>query len=178
MKENERYVKDIQDFARSSGMKGTRYDVIREIFSGTQGEHIPSDIEVIGNVYRLRPKFRADRDIFINNINKNSCFYWKISIQDNGNVIPCEFERSYIYGNVCKNCISEILQNEKTKSLWFMDFGNVETCCEYSFACHDCRPLGRAATGNMASKNPRCMYNPYTGKWDSLSTETEKRSSK
>lgn len=44
MKENERYVKDIQDFARSSGMKGTRYDVIREIFSGTQGEHIPSDI--------------------------------------------------------------------------------------------------------------------------------------
>ena len=171
MKENERYVKEIQDFARSSGMKCSRYDVIREVFSGTQKEHVPSNPEVISKVYLLRPNFKADRDLFISNINHNSCFYGKITVQDNGNVIPCEFERDYVYGNIRENNISEIIYNDRTKALWFMDFGKIETCrdCEFRFACHDCRPLGKSVSGNIAARNPRCKYNPYYGEWKALS---------
>lgn len=170
MKENERYTREIQEFAKLSGMKCSRYDVIREVFSGTQKEHIPSDPEIISKVYLRRPNFRADKELFVSNMNRNSCFYGKITVQENGDVTPCEFERGYVYGNIRKNTVSEIIHNERAKAMWFLDFSRVETCreCEFRFACHDCRPLGKSVNGSMFSRNPRCRYDIYSGKWGNV----------
>lgn len=170
MKENEQYVQSILDYVKSIGMKCSRYDVIREVFKGTQNSHIPLNSEVISEVYRTVPNFKADKILFYDNVYKNSCWYGKISIMDNGDVIPCEFERDFIYGNVKKSSINEIIHGEAVDKGWFMDFGQIDGCkdCEYRFACRDCRPMGRGTNGEYESKNPRCRYDVYSGVWLSL----------
>jgi len=37
--------------------------------------------------------------------------------------------------------------------------------CEYRFACKDCRPMAYAEHGRMTDQNPRCCYDPMTGRW-------------
>ena len=92
---------------------------------------------------------------------------------ENGDVIPCEFERNYRYGNILQDSLEEIIHNEKTMSKWFFDFSTIEGCkdCEFRFACHDCRPLGLSVCGSMNTKNPRCCYDVYRGVWDLASLQ-------
>ena len=85
-------------------------------------------------------------------------------------MIPCEFEREFIYGNVKMHNINDIINSPRTLDKWFMDFTKIEGCkdCEYRYACKDCRPLGISICGSMTSKNPRCLYDPYKGEWGEL----------
>ncbi len=170
MKENEDYAEETMRFCRSIGMKCSRYDVIREVCGGLQNEHVPSNKELLRNVYYTKPNFRADRIQFRNNNNRNSCWYGKIAIKENGDVIPCEFERNYIYGNIMYESLDSIIKSEKAQKMWFWDFSKIEGCaeCEYRFACKDCRPLGKSVCGSYETKNPRCLYDPITGKWSDL----------
>jgi radical SAM protein with 4Fe4S-binding SPASM domain len=87
---------------------------------------------------------------------------------ENGDVIPCEFERNFKYGNIREYSINEILNKEETISKWNLNFDKIETCkdCEYRYACKDCRALGLSVCGSMTSKNPRCLYDPYQGVWN------------
>lgn len=168
MRENQDYLDQTIAFVRSIGMHYKKYDVIREVFDGKQSEHIPTNKDLIKRVSLTRPNFHITKEKFMNNQIRNTCWYGKIAILENGNVIPCEFERTIIYGNIYKNSIEEILKNPCTKEAWFFDVSKIENCrdCEYRFACKDCRPLGKAVCGNISTRNPRCHYNVYEGIWE------------
>lgn len=168
MKENEAYVDETMQYVRELGMKCSRYDIIRNVHGGTQKLHAPTNKEVIQKVYLTKPNFKAKKEQFYHNYSRNSCWYGKITIMENGDVIPCEFERNYRYGNILQDSLEEIIHNEKTMSKWFFDFSTIESCkdCEFRFACYDCRPLGLSVCGSMNTKNPRCCYDVYRGVWD------------
>lgn len=170
MKENQEYLNDIIHFVKETGMKYSRYDTIREVYGGTQTPHVPTNMDILNNVYFTKPNFRTSEEKFIESLCHNTCWYGKISIMENGDVIPCEFEREYIYGNVLCNTIDEIIHSKRTLSKWFFDFSKIDECkdCEFRFACSDCRPLGRAVCGDIRTKNPRCCYDVYSGKFKKI----------
>ena len=170
MKENENHSEDILRFVRNKGLLCSRYDVIRKVYGGLQDPHIPTEKKVLDSVYFTKPNFKADKKYFLKYLNRNTCWYGKITIKYNGDVIPCEFEREFLYGNVKTNKIKDIISNEATRFHWFFDFGKVDECkdCEFRFVCHDCRPLGKSLNGCLTTKNPRCLYNVYDGVWGQI----------
>ena len=168
MHENQTSLNETIEFVKSIGMHYKKYDVIREVYGGMQNEHIPTDSDLINRVSLTRPNFCISKKKFFENQNRNTCWYGKITILENGDVVPCEFERNIIYGNIRKNSINEILNSSSTKEGWFWDFSKIEKCqdCEYRYACKDCRPLGKAVCGSMTTRNPRCCYDVYNGTWE------------
>lgn len=170
MKENQDYLKEIIEYVKQSGMKYARYDVIRNVFGGTQNKHTPTDPIIINSVKYTKPNFSITKDKFDNNYFYNSCWRGKLAITEEGNIIPCVFEREIIIGNVNESTIREILDSDALKMQWCHSFEKVKVCCEceFRFACKDCRPLGKGVSGNIYEKNPRCTYDPYTGKWSDI----------
>ena len=167
MKENQEHLGEIQAFIKSLDITYRGYDVIRNVFGGSQSEHTPNKKEVIAKAKYTKPVFITYKNQFDANFRRNSCWYGKFAITENGDIIPCVFERNVVYGNVNTNSLAEILVSETLKDNWFRDFSKIETCrdCEFRFACKDCRPLGISVCGNLNEKNPRCLYNPYSGEW-------------
>ena len=168
MKENQEYMDEIKKFVVKMGMKYTRFDVIRNVYGGTQNKHTPDKKEIVAYAKYTNPNFSITKEQFDKANNINSCWYGKLSIIENGNVIPCEFERNIIYGNVLKTSISEILERDELKKHWFLSYSFIEPCnqCEYRFACKDCRALALSIKGNVYDKNPRCQYDPINGVWN------------
>lgn len=122
MKENEKYYKKIQEFVTSLGVH-YKFDVIREVFGGNQSTHLPSELEIIHSVMRTSPKFpKILKNRFDSAIIHNTCWYGKIAICENGDVIPCVFERKITYGNIRKNKISDILQSKELNKCWNYTF--------------------------------------------------------
>lgn len=167
MKENQDYQDEIKAFIESLGIRYHGYDVIRNVYGGTQNEHTPTNQELISSSTFSSPSFAAHKERFHNNYIKNSCWYGKLAIIETGDVLPCVFERNMTYGNVRENTIQDILHGDSVKENWYRDFSKVSFCkdCEYRFACKDCRPLALSCKGDIEDKNPRCLYNPYTGIW-------------
>lgn len=166
MRENQDDLENIIKFVNALGMKYSRYDVIRQVYGGTQKEHVPTNNKLIDKVSLTKPNFHITKRKF-NESQRNTCWYGKIVVTENGNVFPCEFERNIVYGNVKESTIEEILNGQTAKDMWHMDFSQVEDCqwCEYRYACKDCRPLGLSVCGDIHSKNPRCCYDPLKGEW-------------
>lgn len=169
MKENQNQLSGIIDFLKKKGIKYSGYDVIRNVFGGTQSAHTPVESEEVAEKYISKPSFVADEKRFIYNHYVNSCWFGKIAIQEDGNVIPCVFQRDISFGNVKEKSIKTILLGNKTADCWYYDFSKVSqcSCCEYRYACKDCRAMGISVCGKMDSKNPRCLYNPTNGIWAS-----------
>ncbi len=168
MKENEEYIDQTVEFVKSIGMNFKKYDVIRNVYGGTQSEHTPVSKKALDVAYFKKPNFWTSEEQFERNFALNTCWYGKIAVMENGDVIPCEFERNYKYGNIRNNTIREILEKDETISKWWLNFDKIDVCrdCEYRYACRDCRALGISVCGSMTSKNPRCLYNPYSGEWN------------
>lgn len=166
MKENENYYSEISEFVNSLGVK-FRFDVIREVFNGNQSEHVPSNDTVINSAMKLSPKFaKIYNKQFDMAMTHNTCWYGKLAICEDGNVLPCVFERNISYGNVRVNTIENILDFSVLDDCWDLTIDNIDECkdCEYRYACKDCRPLAMACK-TVYSKNPRCKYNVYRGEW-------------
>lgn len=170
MKENQKYVREIMEYAEKTGMKYGGYDIIREVYNGKQKEHIPDNISILQNVYTTQPNFYITKEIFDNACVRNSCWYGKFSIMENGDVIPCEFERNIKYGNVTKTSIRDIIRGEIAKKCWSITNNEIKICrdCEFRYACKDCRALALAKEHNLFAKKSRCTYDPINGKWESL----------
>lgn len=168
MKENQNYVDEIKEYIDSLEIVVDKFDVIRNVYGGNQDEHTPDRIDILEQSKYSRPQFFAIKSRFQDNCIKNSCWHGKFAITELGDVLPCVFERNIIYGNTKKSSLTEILNSEKLKSSWYLDFSNIKYCkdCEFRFACRDCRPLGMSKDNDLTAKNPRCMYNPYTGEWE------------
>lgn len=167
MKENETDKENIPKFLKSIsssfGTESERFDEIRKVYGGNQEKHMVKNPTCVKN----HPGFIANKSYFDNSVNKNTCWHGKFAISTNGDVYPCEFERSIVYGNVNKQSVKEILNSPILNKCWGMSFKHINFCkdCEYRFACKDCRPLGYADRGILTDKSYRCSYNPYTGKW-------------
>lgn len=118
---------------------------------------------------RRKPSFSTTKSSFHRAYYANTCLFGKFSIQPNGVVSPCEFSRDITYGNVKSESIAQILQSDTLKRLWFLDFSKIEQCkeCEYRFACQDCRMVN--GVDKLYKKNPRCLYNPLLGIWETKS---------
>lgn len=170
MKENQDELEKIKEYLSSRGVNYTGYDVIRNVFGGVQSKHAPTNINVVNAKYFVKPRFNADFNVYKRNHFVNSCWFGKLVIQENGNVLPCVFHRSVSIGNIRKNSIKEVINSKEIKKFWHFDFGKIDECnvCEYRYACKDCRPIAFAVSGNIKEKNPRCLYSPLTGKWSKL----------
>lgn len=174
MKENQDDLQNIINFLKQNNVNYTGYDVIRNVFGQKQNIHCPTNMEIVNNRYIVRPSFKADKDTFIKNHFYNSCWYGKIAIKENGDVIPCVFHREDILGNVNANSIVEIINSPKALYYWGYSFDKVNVCnsCEYRYACKDCRVVGFGLDGNLSTKNYRCTYDPYNGEWISIDKKT------
>lgn len=173
MKENQDAVDKIEKYINDLSIKYNGYDVIRNVFGGTQDKHTPDNVDIIARSTFLKPEFFASIERFTNNTYKNSCWFGKLAITETGDVLPCVFERNIIYGNTKVDSLENILTSISLKENWFYDFRQVDYCkdCEFRFACRDCRPLALATAGKIKDKNPRCTYNPYTGEWGETKNE-------
>lgn len=167
MRENEEYYNEILDFVKLLNVNRYKFDVIREVFSGNQGLHIPRKKEIIDYAKRSSPKFNISKAKFDKANFKNTCWAGKFVISEDGNILPCVFERNISCGNIRNNSIEEILKSSELVRCWNMTFEKINKCkeCEFRFACNDCRPLARSINGCIEDKNPRCTYDVYNGEW-------------
>lgn len=168
MKENEKFAKEIEEFILSLKISQYKFDVIRQVYCGTQYEHNPTDANILNYCKRTQPSFKTSKEKFDKNLTKNSCWYQKLVITEEGKILPCVFERNMILGNVNTNDLLDIINGQQIQNLWNLDYSKIEVCkdCEYRFACNDCRPLAFSKSGNLYEKNIRCTYNPYKGEWN------------
>ena len=167
MRENQDYIENIKLFIQSLDLKYSGYDVIRNVFGGTQTSHTPTNEIVINNSKFTKPAFFTDEESFFKAYLTNTCWYGKFAITETGMVLPCVFERNIILGDLKKQSITEILESDILKKHWFLTLNQVKTCihCEFKYSCRDCRPLGKGDKGDLFDKNQRCTYNPKTGDW-------------
>lgn len=165
MKYNQDNILYIDNFLKEIGINNFRgFDVVRNSSCMDISNILPSKY-ICEKVFIKKPNFSISKERFIKSYSANTCFFGKFSILPNGDITPCEFERTLKYGNLKLNTIEEILKSEILKRYWYLDFSKIEECkyCEFRFACKDCRPLSGK---NYASKNPRCKYNPLDGIWE------------
>lgn len=168
MKENEAYINDIVLFIRQLGISNFKTDVIRQVFDGTQCEHLPQNRSVIESSLRNKPLFRnVSKAKFDNAFFYNTCWRGKLVICEDGNVLPCVFARRTVLGNIRRSTLSDIIDSN-CGQCWELSFDKIDNCkdCEFRFACKDCRPLA-CASGESCSRNPRCTYDVYSGVWKS-----------
>jgi len=167
MQENEEYYNDITDFVKSLNVNRYKFDVIREVFFGNQNLHVPRKKEIVNFAKRSSPKFNISKTKFDKANFKNTCWAGKLVISEDGNVLPCVFERNISCGNIRKKTIKEILKSSELSRCWNMTFEKINQCneCEFRFACNDCRPLAMSINGCIEDKNPRCTYDVYNGEW-------------
>jgi radical SAM protein with 4Fe4S-binding SPASM domain len=113
------------------------------------------------------PSFFVDEEVYKKNRCWNSCWFGKVAVTSQGNVLPCVFARNQVAGNIKHQSLSEIINGETMLSYWELTKDKVEACkdCEYRYVCQDCRPWAYGFTGKLTAKSPRCTYNPYTGVW-------------
>jgi len=167
MRENQHCIEEIKTFIETLELKYSGFDVIRNIFGGTQTNHTPTNDDVINNSKFSKPEFYIDEEMFKKGYLTNTCWYGKFAIIETGIIIPCVFERNIILGDLKKQSIQEILESDTLKKYWFLSLNQVKICkiCEFRYSCRDCRPLGIVGHGDLFDKNPRCTYNPMTGEW-------------
>lgn len=166
---NQHDIIHLPTFANSLGFPEVRFDVVREVGSGSESTLMPDDPEVLAEKWLTSPIFAANRDDYEHNRLWNPCWAGKLNIINNGDVIPCIMGRTEVSGNVKDQSLREILDSPKLASLWGLTKDQIEVCkdCEYRYVCGDCRPLA-IARGDLHGSMPRCTYDPYKGQWKSL----------
>jgi len=171
MHSNEKTIEQTQKFVEEMEFSHRQPDVLRPKGRGDKPSIMPTQEAVVKYGLMLSPSFTITKDILSRNISGHSCLSGKITITDNGDVLPCIFSRNLTVGNVQKSTIKEIISGQKLKTVWENTKDSVLVCqdCEYRYACFDCRPLSEGenqVSGKyLTAPYPRCTYNPYTGEW-------------
>lgn len=166
---NQNDIINLPVFANSLGFSEVRLDVVREVGSGSEANLMPDNPEVLSKKWLTSPVFSANREDYEHNRQWNPCWAGKLTITNNGDIIPCVMGRTEVVGNVKEQSLREILESPKLKSLWGLTKDQIEICkdCEYRYVCGDCRPLA-IARGGLHGSMPRCTYDPYKGYWKPL----------
>ena len=171
MKPNEETIKETQKFVEEMGFSHRQPDVLRQKGRGDNPTLMPSGKFVVEYSLMTSPSFVVDKDIFSRNVSGNSCLMGKLTITDNGDILPCIFSRNLAVGNVFSSSLQEVVVGKKLETIWRDTKDNVLVCkdCEYRYGCFDCRPLSEGTNQGKAkyltAPYPRCTYNPYRGEW-------------
>jgi len=168
---NEQTVEKTQRFVEEMGFSHKHPDVLRPKGRGDDPSIMPTKESVVRYSLTLSPSFTVTRDTLSRNISGHPCLLGKITITDNGDVVPCTFSRNLAVGNVQGTTLKEIVTGQKLETVWRNTKDNVLVCqdCEYRYACFDCRSLSEGANQGrgeyFSAPYPRCTYNPYTTEW-------------
>lgn len=167
MKQNESDLDGTSYYLQQLGVQNRPPDPVRPSGRGCGMENWPQTYGL--KTVKTKPDFVANKEIYDRNISYNSCWFGKVAITNEGDVLPCVFARDQVAGNIKDQSLKEIIDNNIFK-FWNLTIDKIETCkdCEYRYLCHDCRPWAYGFTGNLYAKSPRCTYNPYTGEWDDI----------
>lgn len=171
MQQNEETVRETQKFVEEMGFFHKQPDVLRPRGRGDNPSIMPTKESIVKYSLMLSPGFSITKDVLTRNISGHPCLLGKITIMDNGDVLPCIFSRSSVVGNVKETALKEVISGQKLEVNWRSTKDNVLVCrdCEYKYACFDCRPLSEGVNQGKGSyltnPYPRCTYNPYTGEW-------------
>lgn len=173
MAETETRYDQITKFCDSIGVHYGEPDPVRPFGRG-KNEHIRC--RQFQNV-KYKPFFETTSRSFLYAMNFNPCWGHMLFLRYDGKVVPCPHARNFVLGDVRKDSFIEIL---KTASLqaWSITLDKVEICreCEFRYLCSDCRPLAfEENTAKLMKKNYRCLYDPYTGKWQNLIPKSSKK---
>lgn len=169
MKQNQKTVDETCRFIHACGFRFKGADLVRPSGRGDDQGLIP-DTEIIRDYsLRTRPNFVTGLPVYSRAKVANSCWSGRIAITPIGDVIPCAFARNHVVGNITRQTLAEVVGSATLRNLWNLTLDEVEVCkdCEYRYACKDCRPLAEASSGSLFAKNPRCLYDPYKGVWES-----------
>lgn len=102
---------------------------------------------------------------FVFNLNQagHPCFLRKLYVDVDQNVYPCTMERQRYYGSLKQDKLKDIL----TDQIRTFNNDKIATCkdCEYRYACFHCIP--DSIDTSQTSKLWFCLYDPYTGEWES-----------
>lgn len=167
---NQQTVESTGNFIEQMGFAHRAPDILRPKGRGDNTELQPDPESLVRYGLILGPDFSASPDFFQRSVDGHNCLAGKITITDNGNVLPCIFSREQIVGNVRQKSLEKVLEG-KIQKIWGLTKDDVLVCqdCEYRYVCFDCRPISEgAACGNgqyETAPYPRCTYNPYEGVW-------------
>ena len=108
--------------------------------------------------------------LFFQRCEGHPCWEGKLAVTCDGDVLPCPKAREEIIGDIHEKGLREIFRDEDMLRYWDMTKDNVEVCkdCEYRYACFDCRPFEKSASGKLKGKSPYCTYDPLKGKWAAI----------
>lgn len=171
MRPNEHTINDTQKLIDKMGFVHKHPDVLRPKGRGDNPVIMPSKESVVRYGLMTSPNFTADKQTLSRYLSGHSCLLGKITITDNGDVLPCIFSRNFSVGNVRNNSLQEIVVGQKLETVWRNTKDQVLVCqdCEYRYVCFDCRPLSEGVNQGkgeyLSAPYPRCTYNPYTGEW-------------
>ena len=165
MKQNEDELYGTSYFLSELGVLHRPPDPVRPTGRGIDEENWPQNYGL--KFMQTNPTFFVNQEFFEKNRNWNSCWFGKIAVTSEGNVLPCVFAREQVAGNIKQSSLSEILNSEIMLDFWGLTKDKVEVCkdCEFRYVCQDCRPWAYGITGKLTAKSPRCTYDPYTGVW-------------
>ncbi len=170
MRQNQETVEGTNNFIQTMGFSHRMPDVLRPKGRGDDPALQPDPESLVRHGLILGPDFSAQPDFFQRSLEGHNCLSGKITITDNGNVLPCIFSREQIVGNARRKSLQDVLAG-KIQKIWGLTKDDVLVCqdCEYRYVCFDCRPISEgAACGNgqyETAPYPRCTYNPYAGEW-------------
>ncbi|UCD44461.1 MAG: radical SAM protein [Candidatus Bathyarchaeota archaeon] len=165
MKQNEKELDDTIQFLSKLGVLTRLPDPIRPTGRGINQRFWPKDYSLL--LLRSEPDFVVNKQVYEKNLFWNSCWMGKVTVTSAGDVLPCNFGREQVVGNVHDERLKDLINNEKMKYFWELTMDKIEVCkdCEYRYICPDCRPWAFGFTGKLTAKSPRCTYDPYTGEW-------------
>lgn len=167
---NQQTADSTAEFINKMGFSHRAPDVLRPKGRGGNPELQPDPESLVRYGLILGPDFSASEEFFQRSVDGHNCLAGKITITDNGNVLPCIFSREQIVGSVRTQSLRQVLDG-KIQAIWQTTKDDVLVCqdCEYRYVCFDCRPISEGAScGNgeyTTAPYPRCTYNPYEGVW-------------
>lgn len=164
MKQNEDDLDETSYYLQHLGVQRRLPDPVRPSGRGCGMEKWPQKYGL--RTIKATPNFVVNKEFYERNISHNSCWFGKVAITNEGDILPCVFARDQVAGNIKDQSLKDIIENSILK-FWSLTVDKIEICkdCEYRYLCHDCRPWAYGFTGNLYAKSPRCTYNPYTGEW-------------
>ncbi len=164
MKQNEDELDGTCYFLKEMGILSKSPDPIRPTGRGIDSENWPRKYGL--RTVQTKPDFLVDKEVYDQSYFWNNCWFGKIAITSEGEVLPCVFSRDQVAGNIREKNLAEIVQEDMLK-FWGLNRDQVKVCkdCEYRYLCHDCRPWAYGFTGDLFAKSPRCTYDPYSGEW-------------
>jgi len=168
VKQNEDFLTETLNFFEEMGETQVSrcFDIVRPVGRGENICLTPSNLNSWR--YRKNPVFpKISRNIFVQRKYGHSCWKGSIAITSGGDVLPCIMARKMKCGNVTQQSLHEILKGKNLRRLWGLSKDKIKKCkdCEYRYLCIDCRPSIR---GNITGSDPFCTYNPYEGKWQTI----------